>query len=85
MSELRVLIVGGGSGGLSAAVVAALAGAARVTVLAEPGRQTTQGADTPDLLQFTEDMLVAEMPELRPPHAAFGPPKRGKKGKVRRW
>lgn len=82
MSEPRILVVGG-SPSLTAALVAALAGAARVTVVAAD--EVVPAPEPRAPLEFGNQLLVAEVAELREPHAGYGPPRLGKKGKVRRW
>jgi len=84
MSEPRILIVGAGAS-VSATLIAALATVARVQVLGleapvEPGL-----VDRCAPLACPEEFLMAEPRELRQPHPGYGPPRRGKRGKVLRW
>ena len=82
MDERRILLLGG-SPAMAAALVAALAGAARVTVVTA---EDVVPAPEPVLpLELCDKFCIADVPALRVSHTGYGPPRLGKKGKVRRW
>jgi hypothetical protein len=82
MAERRILLLGG-SPSLAAALVAALADTARVTVVTA---EDVLPAPEPVLpLELCDQFFIADVPELRVAHTGYGPPRLGKKGKVCRW
>jgi hypothetical protein len=82
MDKPRVVLVGG-STSLTAALVAALTSSVHVTVVASEEIGLASEPAVP--LAPCDQFLVADMPELRVSHTGYGPPRLGKKGKVRRW
>lgn len=82
MAEPRILVVGG-SPSLTAALVAALAGTARVMVVA--AEEVVPAPEPVVPLGLYDQFLVTEVPEPRVAHTGYGPPRLGKKGKVCRW
>lgn len=82
MRDRRIMVVGGGSA-VTATIVAALTNMRGVVVVA-PG-QVEPPADEPLPRQMGEALTFPELRDV--PHApsGYGPPTRGKKGKVIRW
>lgn len=73
----------GGSPSVTAALVAALAGGAGVIVA--PRRDEVPAADEPAPLCLSDALTFPAFRDVRLAPVGFGPPRRGKKGKVVRW
>ena len=72
---------------MTAALAAALTSAASVTLVAVDveADNTVLAQDPIFPLELNDQLFITDVPDLRTSHTGYGPPRRGKKGKVRRW